>query len=427
MNILITHAYSTDNNGDEAILRSQIDTLLRLKPDAKITILTANQHLKSAKGPGKTSELHSLFFFAFYYSKNPITRTMNTLLILITTLMWGLVFHLFRINALWIAPKAIRPTLTAYLKSNIIITVGGGYINGRNSLTSTLTLIIQLHSIFIAYLLRKPIVLYSQSIGPLSNWFQRKITSFTLKKANIIFARENITSTTLAKIGIPQHLIHRSADAAFELHLPVNSQKKSFHIPKIENKLTIGITVRKWLTKDKQEQFLSELAKFIDILTEKHNAHILLIPQVTSDYHNDDDRVQQRIIMHYVHNTSGVTNITQKCDLNTLLSIYSQLDYLVGTRMHSVILSLIHHIPCIAIQYEPKTLGIMMDMKQERYVVNIEDVTAQALEKTFNSLIKNRRGYIKNLCQGLKKYKKISQENNKLLTKLLDQVHPISI
>jgi colanic acid/amylovoran biosynthesis protein len=76
-----------------------------------------------------------------------------------------------------------------------------------------------------------------------------------------------------------------------------------------------------------------------------------------------------------------------------LKSLYANLDFLIGTRFHSVIFSLASFVPCIAIEYEHKTGGIMRELGLHRWVIPFEDVTAERLQSLFDELIQNADSY----------------------------------
>ena len=70
--------------------------------------------------------------------------------------------------------------------------------------------------------------------------------------------------------------------------------------------------------------------------------------------------------------------------------IYSELDYLAGTRFHSVIFSLASLVPSVAITYGGnKGDGIMQDFNLSEYAIPIDRIDGNLLIGKFQSLIKN--------------------------------------
>ena len=103
----------------------------------------------------------------------------------------------------------------------------------------------------------------------------------------------------------------------------------------------------------------------------------MLIPQVTTNDLTDDDRVVQRRIAGFCRTEPFQVETLR--DHYELKAMYGELDMLVGTRFHSVIFALTAGVPCIGIAYEHKTRGIMRELGLERWVIDIEAVTADDL------------------------------------------------
>ena len=60
--------------------------------------------------------------------------------------------------------------------------------------------------------------------------------------------------------------------------------------------------------------------------------------------------------------------------------------------------------PALAIEYEHKTMGIMQDLELEKWVLPIEDVTADKLAVLFDQLVLDRPAYIQKLHRVLPAY-----------------------
>ncbi|MBV9179535.1 MAG: polysaccharide pyruvyl transferase family protein, partial [Nitrososphaeraceae archaeon] len=98
--------------------------------------------------------------------------------------------------------------------------------------------------------------------------------------------------------------------------------------------------------------------------------------------------------------------INCNCNYNhyELKSLYRSLDFLIGTRFHSVIFSLTSYIPALAIEYEYKTSGIMKDLGLSEWVIPIEQVTADNLYKKFTQLSIQSDSYKQKLQEVLPNY-----------------------
>ena len=101
---------------------------------------------------------------------------------------------------------------------------------------------------------------------------------------------------------------------------------------------------------------------------------------------------------------NSVIVITKEHDPWTIKAIYGGLDYLVGTRFHSVIFAVTSHVPSIAIEYEHKTRGIMRDIGLEEWVLNINDLHTDQLIELFEKLVTGRKKYVAHLKRALPPY-----------------------
>jgi colanic acid/amylovoran biosynthesis protein len=85
--------------------------------------------------------------------------------------------------------------------------------------------------------------------------------------------------------------------------------------------------------------------------------------------------------------------IENGADYRELKGVYGACDMLIGTRFHSVIFSLTSGTPCIAIEYEHKTRGIMRDLGLESWVVPMAEVTAARLDELVRRLTGEQDAY----------------------------------
>lgn len=73
------------------------------------------------------------------------------------------------------------------------------------------------------------------------------------------------------------------------------------------------------------------------------------------------------------------------------------MDYLIGTRFHSVIFSQISRVPCLAVAYGGnKSQGIMAELDISEFVVDINAVSSEKLNVLFDELRKDERIVVKN-------------------------------
>ncbi len=174
----------------------------------------------------------------------------------------------------------------------------------------------------------------------------------------------------------------------------------------------VGVTARRWLAPAEQEGYERALAATIDML-QADGARVVLIPQVTTDYLGDDDRIVERRIAGYC--TSAPLRLDEQLDYRELKGLYTECSLLIGTRFHSVIFSLTSGVPCVAIEYEHKTRGIMADLGLEEWVLPIAEVTVARLWPLVARLRADPAAYRELLQQRIPGYVREAEQFRELL------------
>jgi colanic acid/amylovoran biosynthesis protein len=393
MKILISHVYSNENKGDAALLAVLITELRRMFIDPEITILTMDGVANDEHFEGVPMKNGFMYHAANQYHRRGL-KYLYSGLMLITTLSYAAIFRATRKKMP--LPRHLKEVAEEYHNTDLIVPVGGGYIRGKSGFVNSLKFLFMVQPLIFGTIIGKPTVNYTQSIGPFGNRLQRIIVTWTLRHLDGIIVRERITQDLLKKLGITKNVI-LSVDSGFLFTSNVERDLRAeLHIP--PEQITVGITVRKWLPKKEQSMFESEMATFCDYVIKKYRAAVIFIPQVTSARYHDDDREPSMEIYQQLARQDSAYLILDHLDHHAIKALYGSLDYLVGTRFHSVIFALTSYVPSIAVGYEHKTEGIMRELGLQDWTMPIEEVTAEKLEPLFDLLVAHRdeyRGHLK--------------------------------
>lgn len=411
MNVLITHFASYGNKGDGAILLGVFEQIRSVFPSARITVLTLDG--EEPKPVFNETYLPSFFYIAIFTVKNPVYQIFKMLYVVGGTILWSLLARSFGLEWNFLLLAQTRRTIKAYKEADLILPTGGGYITGTNTLQGTVTVFMQLHAIAIGTLLKKPVILCPQSIGPFGNRVQEILASAVLKRVTYIFARESYTLQTLLHLRVPADRIGLAPDAAFLLSRSSGNLPGDLYAKRRANAYQpiVGITVRKWFSREEeQDAYEKEIAKFIDTAVAQQNASIICIPQVIAPFGKDDDRETSERVWSRLHSKQSCILITDNYSIAELKKIYARCDVLVGTRMHSCIFALTELVPVVAIAYEYKTDGIMGDLGLSEWVVPIGSVTGDILAKRLEELLARRSAYAMHLEDRIPKVVAKAQE-----------------
>jgi colanic acid/amylovoran biosynthesis protein len=401
MNILLSHVYSSSNNGDAAILSAQISELHRVFPGADIRISTIDRVAENYTFDD-TPVIEAVMYGAVMPGRSKLRKLLFSLGMVSYTFLWAAVRRYSRVSLP--LPKTWRRPLHFLAVADIQVCVGGGYLRAKEDPTSTIILLLLVHQIWLARILGKPVYLYAQSFGPYPTSLQRRIALSGIRSASLVLVREAKSRKLLTEFGIPNKRITKVPDSAFLFMAKPNKAVTRVVRPKDSRETIIGITVRSWLDETRQAAYETAIAELIRVIAAKPNYRVVVIPQVTSTEQRDDDREAGARIARLLEPADNIVFLSERFTHEQIVSVYASLDYLVGTRFHSVIFALLSGVPAIAIEYEHKTSGIMLDLGLERWVVPIEDVTADRLTGLFAALLRDQKAYREQLAKVIPAY-----------------------
>ncbi len=406
MKVIISHVYSNHNKGDAALLSVLIGDIRRAFKDPEITILSLDK-VKEVEIFDGAQVRNSFMYYARDSFRNSVLKILNAVYVGTATLIWALIYRYFSIDLP--ISKDLRSVINLYQESDLIIPVGGGYVRSKAGFSATVTLFFIIHPFLFSRILGKKTVAYSQSVGPFGNKIQECMSKFAIKRLNGIIVRENISLDLLRKWGIEKN-VFKSVDSGFSfVGNSIKNIRKDLQIS--NTRLLVGITVRSWLKNNKQINYERVIAKLADYIINKYGAYIIFIPQVTFEHHADDDRESSKRVYNFIESKNNAKVVIDNFNHHEIKSIYGSLDYLIGTRFHSVIFALTSYVPSIAIGYEHKTLGIMTDVGLKDWVIDIEKIKLDELISLFDGLVNNREQYIAQLKKILPAYIKESEKS----------------
>ncbi|MEA4986725.1 MAG: polysaccharide pyruvyl transferase CsaB [Anaerovorax sp.] len=331
--ILISGYYGFNNIGDESILRAVIASLKLKLPDIDITVLSKN--------PESTAKRYEV-------------KSVNR--------------------------KSISAILKAVRECDLLISGGGSLLQ---DVTSKRSILYYLLIMWLGIFLRKKVFIYSQGIGPIVSKLNRKLTAWTLRRADGIVVRDKASKELLVEIGLPSQNVYVTTDPV--LRIPKADLKKGQQILEKEgiildqNKITVGFAIRE---RKINSCFVNELCTSIRRLITEKDAQIVLIPFHYSEDMAVIDEIEKRL-------SGEVGCVKHKYLTEEMMSIIGNMDVLVGVRLHSIIHAAVMDVPIIAISYDPKINSFMhsIDMKA---MSSIYDFKSDFFMEEFEKTVKNQ-------------------------------------
>ena len=332
-NILISGYYGFNNIGDESILRTVIDNLREKLPDIDITVLSHDPAQTSAKYGVKAARRMSLW-------------------------------DIFR----------------CVLHCDLLLSGGGSLLQDA---TSARSILYYLFILRLAQLMGKKTFIYSQGIGPISDPRNRRLTASTLRRANGIVVRDAKSRDLLLEIGVPEDLIHVTADPVIRVKKADPALGLSIlereGCPRREGALTVGWAVK---ARRRDPVFFREIEKSIRWLREEYGAHSVLIPF----FHSEDLEVCEAIAGQ-LEGQAGC--LRQKYLSEETLSIIGCMDLLVGVRLHSLIYAAVMGVPMIGISYDPKVDSFLSSIQQPT-LCSVEEFSLEKFQAAFRETLARR-------------------------------------
>ena len=404
-NILIINTNCSWNKGSAAQVVSTIEILKKFIPQASFTMISWIPSLDI-----KYSSRYNLKIIGYFGQTafEPLIYAYHIFLSLIRCTLWKMLSKL-KINANSLLNEKY---LKAYSNTDIILDLSGDSLADNNLVT-----ILNCIGILPGILLRKPIVLFSQSIGPF-NMLNYPLVKFCLNNVNLITARGKLTKKYLENISIkaPIFLV---ADCAFILKSASHKRVKEilYHEGiKKEDYPLIGISVSVILDR-KNNNYVNIMSQTIDYLIQKINVQIILISHSFLD--TKDDRCVANKIYETTVNKSKIILIKNEYLTEELKGIIGLCDIFIGARMHTSIAALSICIPTIVIAWSPKYYEIMASLGQEKYICNINTLKFQELTSKIEELWHNRSKIRTELTSKMRIQRKLALFGGKLVEEKL--------
>jgi polysaccharide pyruvyl transferase WcaK-like protein len=404
MKIVIVNAFERGNRGDAALLSVAITQVREAFPGAEVAI-AGFEHPAERPEFDSTPNLGSVRRYVGDESAGRITRIIRKATALSLAVFAALPGSAGPLRALVrLLPGEMRAEVTALAGADLVLSVGGGHFNARDDFASDLSIAFLLLPLWLAQRFGVPVVLGPQSFGPFPRWRQQAMMRRVVGGARRTVAREAISVVRLAEAGVSLDRVERGVDSAFAFEgRSRRPWRDELAVPAAAE--LVLVTARRYLSEPQQADYEAAMTATVQHLLGRPDCHVVLVPQVTCSYQNDDDRtVNSRIAAAAGHPRLHVLD-DDRIDHHDIFALYAQADAIVGTRFHSVIFGLNAGVPCLAVEYDHKTRGIMRDLGLEQWVTRMSEVQPDTLPELADALLDGRDNYRTHLAGVLPEYR----------------------
>ena len=359
--IIISGYHGFRNSGDEALLFAILNTLRSKRNNLDVTVLS-NTPEETARVYG----VKSIYRYSFFKIKKEMKKTK-------------------------------------------LLLFGGGSL--LQDVTSSKSLIYYLGIIKLAQKCNIKTMLYANGVGPINKKFNRKLAAKILNKVDVITLRDDKSDEELKVMGVTKPKIVITADPAFTLD--ADSSLSGGYFTRMAGvptgtKLCV-VSVREW--KKSALDFEDELAKLCDYMVEEYNIFPLFVPM----QYPLDIEISKKVIDKMQH---PAYIITRELSVPEMFSVLSEIEFIVGMRLHSLIYATTLEIPAMALVYDPKVSAFMDSINQTDWV-DVENFSYESAKKVIDVIISSKEEKKANIKMTNEKLKNLADKNGDYAIELL--------
>ena len=343
MHITLTGFYGAGNTGDEAILSAIIESVRSEYPDATFTVLSFD--------PSTTAATHD-------------------------------VTALYRPNfgRDWV--KMPFAAMYRAVETSDVVLVGGGGIlqNVHNNMNAPR----YLQTAVLAKVLGTPVVYYGVGAGPIDGQVLETQVRAVCNAGDSIIVRDENSKRCLESVGVDSTPITVGADPVFALNACEPDQ--------VDDALSadgvtadgplFGVSVRHH---ELPNEARDGIAQFLDEIS-ADGFTVVFIPfgkgQSTSD------RDVSRDIARRMETDTGVHVLDDGYTPKMILGFIERMDFVLGMRLHSVIMAAATDVPVLGIPYHPKVRSALhrLGYEERHYVASPSEATHEALSDAYSTI-----------------------------------------
>lgn len=339
--VVLMGNYGNHNNGDEAILLGAVNALYNSGVEKNNIIILSNNDIDTFKQTGiETSAL---------IVKSSKYKMLNVILT---------IFNLFKI----------------FRQSNKLILGGGGVLMDLYKRD----LPIYGTAILISKLLRNKVMTLGVGAGPVNTKLGALLLNIILRLTDKITVRDELSKNVLERYT--KKKVRVVSDLAF--FMPATNYKDIKNSNE-HDKIKIGITTLPYYSdvywpkhdETKYIKYINNLNKTIQkISNNKVVEFYLFSTKYPEDVFSSED-------LYKINNNKNVKIIREELSAHALKDFMQNLDLVIGTRLHSLILATSIEKPIVAISYHKKVEGYMKKYNLDNEWVDIDSEFNEVLTK----------------------------------------------
>lgn len=299
-----------------------------------------------------------------------------------------LALRLHRRGLPWLARLLVSredwDSFNSYAEADLIVSTGGTYLRENYSLASAI------HGYEFALATGRPLVFFTQTLGPFRAPRNRQAFGKIFRQARAILVRDEPSRHHITELGVTDQHIHLCRDAAFALPPPEASPA-----PRANSPLRIAISVRSMSffggeDSTLQQRYEAAIAALAEEAVRNHGALVVFLStcQGIPEYWTDDSRDAGLIVEQLSEAVRPHVQIDGQFRGPTeIVRAYADFDLVIATRMHAAILSMVAGVPILPIAYEFKQEELFGQLGLADVLLRVDQLqTEEAVQLLSNTL-----------------------------------------
>ena len=267
-------------------------------------------------------------------------------------------------------------------KVDLVVLGGGGLFQDYNRLTTPgffeypqMGVHSYINVPLIAHIYGKPVAYLFQGLGPLFSEDSRNFTRYAYSLSNYISVRNRESVSLLEELGIQDVIL--SSDPCFLFPVERGETKKE--------RPRVAISLRQWVDKGLEERIIRAISGFLNTLSLEYDPYFISFQD--HDEGNTDSSIYGRIEADLKEGRALNLIRSKDHSLEEIERLVSGFDFVIGMRLHSIILAIKYGIPFLAIPYWNKVESLLNETGLEDLLIPLNEISSERIGQRFLSII----------------------------------------
>ncbi len=319
-------------------------------------------------------------------------------------------------------PRQQRLYLREYAQADLVVSSGGTYLKEEYGIVSQTT------DYRITLALGRPLVFFTQSLGPFTRPGNRRAMRSIIDRASCVLLRDERSRANLADLGANDTPVHLAADAAFALADPATLAAAAHASANGRQRLRVCVSVRYWPhfsscdSSEGMSRYRRSMAAAVGWLVQRgYEVTFLSTCQGNPEYADDAAEAEEVLRLLDDDTASAVRLVRRFVRYDQLAACLKDFDFCIGTRMHMGILSLISGTPVLPVAYEFKTEELFKELGLGEWVTHIETILPEGFTDRVRAFVNAVPGLRAELPRHILALHGKAVESGRLVRKALEE------